>query len=158
MYIIATCGTITGWLLSEVLLKNCSNLIFFLLPRTRSSADVAVRYHSVDWTPSKVSALQSLFEHAPISMQCNTSSGVRFPVSEVIKCYTSNRIHTKSHRFIGVNWTFLLTSGRLEQQTRSQDSPPTQLGAQKMYKRYTMVWINKLSLTLVVMLFSVKLL
>ncbi|XP_052673220.1 dopamine beta-hydroxylase-like [Crassostrea angulata] len=52
---------------------------FQLANATQNSDDVAERYQSVDWTPSKVASLQKLYQHAPISMQCNTSSGVRFP-------------------------------------------------------------------------------
>ncbi|ROT65945.1 putative dopamine beta-hydroxylase [Penaeus vannamei] len=36
-------------------------------------------YEAVEWTPLRAGVLADLYDHAPLSMQCNKSSGARFP-------------------------------------------------------------------------------
>ncbi|KAK7083788.1 hypothetical protein SK128_003689, partial [Halocaridina rubra] len=36
-------------------------------------------YHAIQWTPLRAGALYDMYDNAPISMQCNKSSGARFP-------------------------------------------------------------------------------
>ncbi|CAL4186139.1 unnamed protein product, partial [Meganyctiphanes norvegica] len=36
-------------------------------------------YQAIEWTPLRASLLHDLYERAPLSMQCNKSSGERFP-------------------------------------------------------------------------------
>ncbi|XP_047490097.1 dopamine beta-hydroxylase-like [Penaeus chinensis] len=36
-------------------------------------------YEAIEWTPLRAGVLADLYDHAPLSMQCNKSSGARFP-------------------------------------------------------------------------------
>ncbi|XP_046985785.1 dopamine beta-hydroxylase [Schistocerca americana] len=40
---------------------------------------ISSNYGSIDWTPIRVSVLNQLYQESPLSMQCNQSSGERFP-------------------------------------------------------------------------------
>nr|CAG4651674.1 EOG090X0318 [Triops cancriformis] len=40
---------------------------------------ISEAYKAVEWTPLRAGFLQTLYEEAPLSMQCNLSSGARFP-------------------------------------------------------------------------------
>jgi dopamine beta-monooxygenase len=42
---------------------------------------IADNYRSIHWSPNKVRTLKKMYDNAPLSMQCNRSSGQRFPVS-----------------------------------------------------------------------------
>lgn len=42
---------------------------------------VSDNYQAIRWTPAKVELLKKFYDESPLSMQCNRSSGERFPVS-----------------------------------------------------------------------------
>lgn len=42
---------------------------------------IADNYQSIRWSPNKVHTLKKMYDSGPLSMQCNRSSGQRFPVS-----------------------------------------------------------------------------
>ena len=46
---------------------------------TSPTKGVSDNYKSVDWTPLRAGTLLDYYTEAPISMQCNQSSGDRFP-------------------------------------------------------------------------------
>ena len=46
---------------------------------TSPTKGVSDNYKSVDWTPLRTGTLLEYYTVAPISMQCNQSSGDRFP-------------------------------------------------------------------------------
>ncbi|CAG0879812.1 unnamed protein product [Darwinula stevensoni] len=46
---------------------------------TSPEKDVTGNYHAISWTPLRADGLKSLYETAPLSMQCNQSNGDRFP-------------------------------------------------------------------------------
>lgn len=43
--------------------------------------NVSHNYHSIHWSPNKAAFLAKLYQESPLSMQCNHSSGSRFPGS-----------------------------------------------------------------------------
>ncbi|GAU95981.1 hypothetical protein RvY_07495-4 [Ramazzottius varieornatus] len=49
------------------------------LDQTSPMKSVIDNYHSIRWTPLTADILKHLYEEAPLSMQCNMSSGGRFP-------------------------------------------------------------------------------
>lgn len=48
---------------------------------TSIKKSVSENYQSIKWNEHKIKFLKNLYETSPISMQCNRSSGARFPVS-----------------------------------------------------------------------------
>nr|CAG4644644.1 EOG090X0318 [Leptodora kindtii] len=46
---------------------------------TSNKKGVSDNYKSIEWTPLRVNTLQDVYTMTPISMQCNRSSGERFP-------------------------------------------------------------------------------
>ncbi|ESO05950.1 hypothetical protein HELRODRAFT_64253, partial [Helobdella robusta] len=42
---------------------------------------ISYNYQTIDWTREKVDMLRNFYDTAPISMQCNKSNGVKFPVN-----------------------------------------------------------------------------
>nr|CAD7196176.1 unnamed protein product [Timema douglasi] len=46
---------------------------------TSSSQGISSNYQAVDWTPMRSQMLEQMYQQFPISMQCNQSSGERFP-------------------------------------------------------------------------------
>ena len=46
---------------------------------TAPHKSVIENYHSIRWTPLTADILAQLYDQAPLSMQCNMSSGARFP-------------------------------------------------------------------------------
>lgn len=50
---------------------------------------IADNYQSIHWSPNKVRSLSKLYDSAPLSMQCNRSSGQRFPVSAAVTYYNA---------------------------------------------------------------------
>lgn len=46
---------------------------------TSKEKDVAENFRSIEWTKLRGVAMQNLYDVAPLSMQCNQSSGARFP-------------------------------------------------------------------------------
>lgn len=46
---------------------------------TSSSRGISDNYHSIHWSRRKASQLKLLYDQGPLSMQCNRSSGERFP-------------------------------------------------------------------------------
>ncbi|OQV12655.1 Dopamine beta-hydroxylase [Hypsibius exemplaris] len=49
------------------------------LDETAPDKSVIDNYHSIRWTPITAAILRSLYQESPLSMQCNMSSGARFP-------------------------------------------------------------------------------
>ncbi|KAF2366641.1 Copper type II ascorbate-dependent monooxygenase N-terminal [Trinorchestia longiramus] len=49
------------------------------LQDTSPSKDWRENYHSIQWTPLRALFLKDFYENSPLSMQCNKSSGSRFP-------------------------------------------------------------------------------
>nr|CAD7435261.1 unnamed protein product [Timema monikensis] len=47
--------------------------------QTSSSQGISSNYQAVDWTPMRSQMLEQMYQQFPISMQCNQSSGERFP-------------------------------------------------------------------------------
>lgn len=41
--------------------------------------NVSFNYHSIHWSPNKASFLSKLYQESPLSIQCNHSTGSRFP-------------------------------------------------------------------------------
>lgn len=48
---------------------------------TSSKGGISYNYGSVPWTPYNINFLEKVYQQMPLSMQCNQSSGARFPVS-----------------------------------------------------------------------------
>nr|CAD7448509.1 unnamed protein product [Timema bartmani] len=46
---------------------------------TSSSQGISSNYQAVDWTPMRSHVLEQMYQQFPLSMQCNQSSGERFP-------------------------------------------------------------------------------
>lgn len=49
------------------------------LDATSPEKSVLENYHSIRWTPLTANVLSQVYHMAPLSMQCNMSSGARFP-------------------------------------------------------------------------------
>ncbi|CAG2067200.1 unnamed protein product, partial [Timema podura] len=47
--------------------------------QTSSSQGISSNYQAVDWTPMRSHVLEQMYQQFPLSMQCNQSSGERFP-------------------------------------------------------------------------------
>ncbi|KPM05232.1 dopamine beta-hydroxylase-like protein [Sarcoptes scabiei] len=60
---------------------------------TSSKYSVADNYRSIEWNPKRIEQLNQLYQTSPLSVQCNRSSGVRFPVSYTDRCNYSNRFN-----------------------------------------------------------------
>jgi len=53
---------------------------------TSDNLGVSDNYKSIEWTPMNVLLLQTFYDTAPLSMQCNQSDGHRFPVRLYSHC------------------------------------------------------------------------
>lgn len=46
---------------------------------TGAHLGVSANYQAVEWTPVRARVLSALYDESPLAMQCNRSSGARFP-------------------------------------------------------------------------------
>ena len=68
---------------------------------TSAHKGISQNYHSIRWSPMNIELLNTYYNIAPLSMQCNQSDGSRFPVSKTsINIASKNSILLKMHNFI----------------------------------------------------------
>lgn len=65
---------------SEYLNKYFDFMRIYENENTSSKYPTADNYRNIHWTRNGVKKLDQLYQNAPLSIQCNTSSGTRFPV------------------------------------------------------------------------------
>ena len=69
---------------------------------TSNNRSVAQNFKSIDWNPNRAEFLNRFYKSVPLSMQCNQSSGERFPVIILIELF----INSPLDRLIGLHFTY----------------------------------------------------